>query len=328
MAHNWTKFWTKPVLHLIVEEPTPLIQRSVIVSSFRSGSMSTFAFCELVQERETKRRDARPPRETLVIRRPFTGRGVSSHTHNEAKAQSAGVLNSSRKLPSAFPRLAVLPSRNSRSILSISCASGFARRQTVPQSRHRRRRPQAGSPASSHLGHARAVHPVLCSSCLRIRIMLTVAQPRVPMTACRVGPSQGRPKTGSIDFSDSPQPTQSHQRLTQSANRNTAENNNAEQPQQTTAKANAMKEKTKPLDASDLLIDSTTVFEISLPYVIAQIRQAAEREADRPRGPPSFDGGFAHSCPYRVRIITEAPCPVLAVAFESRPHATLAAACL
>jgi hypothetical protein len=31
--------------------------------------------------------------------------------------------------------------------------------------------------------------------------MFTVAKPRVPVTACRVGPSQGRPKTGSIDFS-------------------------------------------------------------------------------------------------------------------------------
>jgi nucleotide-binding universal stress UspA family protein len=28
------------------------------------------------------------------------------------------------------------------------------------------------------------------------------------------------------------------------------------------------------------------------------------------------------------RIITEAPCPVLTVAFASQPHATLAAACL
>jgi hypothetical protein len=55
-------------------------------------------------------------------------------------------------------------------------------------SRHRRRRPQPGSTVSSHLGHARAVHPVLCSSCLRIQIMLTVAQPRIPMTACRLGP--------------------------------------------------------------------------------------------------------------------------------------------
>jgi transposase len=32
-------------------------------------------------------------------------------------------------------------------------------------------------------------------------MMFTVAQPRVPMTACRLGPSQGRPQTGSIDFS-------------------------------------------------------------------------------------------------------------------------------
>ena len=86
-------------------------------------------------------------------------------------------------------------------LTTVGPASGLARRQTVPQSCHRRRRPQAGSAASSHLGHARAIHPVLCNSCLRIQIMLTVAQPRVPMTACRVGPSQGRPKTGSIDFS-------------------------------------------------------------------------------------------------------------------------------
>jgi Integrase core domain/HTH-like domain len=90
---------------------------------------------------------------------------------------------------------------NRLDLTSVGPASGFARRQTVPQSCHHRRRPQVGSTASSHLGHARAIHPVLCSSCLRIQIMLTVAQPRVPMTACRVGPSQGRPKTGSIDFS-------------------------------------------------------------------------------------------------------------------------------
>jgi len=45
------------------------------------------------------------------------------------------------------------------------------------------------------------------------------------MTACRVGPSQGRPKTGSIDFSFCPQPAQSLERLTQSANRNAVENN-------------------------------------------------------------------------------------------------------
>ena len=31
--------------------------------------------------------------------------------------------------------------------------------------------------------------------------MFSVAKPRVPMTACRFRPSQGRPKTGSIDFS-------------------------------------------------------------------------------------------------------------------------------
>jgi hypothetical protein len=51
------------------------------------------------------------------------------------------------------------------------------------------------------LDHTRAVHPVLCSSCLRIQTMFPVAKPRVPVTACRVGPSQGRPKTDSIDFS-------------------------------------------------------------------------------------------------------------------------------
>lgn len=32
-------------------------------------------------------------------------------------------------------------------------------------------------------------------------MMLSVAKPRVPMTACRFGPSQGWPKTGSIDVS-------------------------------------------------------------------------------------------------------------------------------
>jgi hypothetical protein len=31
--------------------------------------------------------------------------------------------------------------------------------------------------------------------------MFIVAKPRVPMTACLVGPSKDRPKTGSIDFS-------------------------------------------------------------------------------------------------------------------------------
>jgi transposase len=80
-------------------------------------------------------------------------------------------------------------------------APGLARRQAVPKPGHRRRRSQAGSSASSHLGHARAVHPVPRSSCLRIQIMFIVAKPRVPVTACRVGPSQGRPKTGSTDFS-------------------------------------------------------------------------------------------------------------------------------
>ena len=48
---------------------------------------------------------------------------------------------------------------------------------------------EAGSAASSHLGHARAVHPVLSSSCLRIRIMFPIAKPRIPVTACRLGPS-------------------------------------------------------------------------------------------------------------------------------------------
>jgi len=48
----------------------------------------------------------------------------------------------------------------------------------------------------------RAVHPVLRSSGLRIQIMFIVAKPRVPMTACRVGPSQGRPeKLAASDFS-------------------------------------------------------------------------------------------------------------------------------
>ena len=36
----------------------------------------------------------------------------------------------------------------------------------------------------------------------RCMAMFPVAKPRIPMTACRFGPSQGRPKTGSIDFSD------------------------------------------------------------------------------------------------------------------------------
>jgi len=74
-------------------------------------------------------------------------------------------------------------------LTTVGPASGLAWRQAVPQSCHRRRRPQAGSAASSHLGHARAVHPVLCSSCLRIRIMFPVAKPRIPVTACRLGPS-------------------------------------------------------------------------------------------------------------------------------------------
>ena len=52
---------------------------------------------------------------------------------------------------------------------------------TVPSSPS----PQARSLASSHLGHARAIPPVLCSSCLRIQTMFTVAKPRVPMTALR-----------------------------------------------------------------------------------------------------------------------------------------------
>ena len=80
-------------------------------------------------------------------------------------------------------------------------ASGLARRQAVPQSCHRCRRSQACSSALSNLDHARAIHPVLRSSYLRIQIRLPVAKPRVPVTACRLGPSQGRPKTGSIDFS-------------------------------------------------------------------------------------------------------------------------------
>jgi hypothetical protein len=84
---------------------------------------------------------------------------------------------------------------------TVGPASSLAGRQAVPQSGHRRRRSQARRPASSHLGHTRAIPTVLCSSCLRIRIMFPVARPRVPMTACRIGPSQGRPKTGSIDFS-------------------------------------------------------------------------------------------------------------------------------
>src|SRR5260370_1621875 len=74
-------------------------------------------------------------------------------------------------------------------LTTVAPASGLARRQAAPQSCHRRRRPQAGSAASSHLGHARAVHPVLCSSCLRIEIMFPVAKPRIPATACRLGPS-------------------------------------------------------------------------------------------------------------------------------------------
>jgi hypothetical protein len=32
--------------------------------------------------------------------------------------------------------------------------------------------------------------------------MFPVAKPRIPVTACRLGPWYGRPKTGSIDFSD------------------------------------------------------------------------------------------------------------------------------
>ncbi len=86
-------------------------------------------------------------------------------------------------------------------VTTVGSASGLAWRQAVPQSCHRRRCSQASSTASSHLGHARAIHPVLRCSCLRIEVMFTVAKPRVPVTACRVGPSQGRPKTGSIDFS-------------------------------------------------------------------------------------------------------------------------------
>jgi len=36
------------------------------------------------------------------------------------------------------------------------------------------------------LGHARAVHPVLRRNRLRIQVKITIAKPRVSMTACRV----------------------------------------------------------------------------------------------------------------------------------------------
>ena len=51
--------------------------------------------------------------------------------------------------------------------------------------------------------------------------MFTVAKPRVPVTACRVGPSQGR--NGASTSPSDPNPSQSHERLTQSANRNKVE---------------------------------------------------------------------------------------------------------
>ena len=59
----------------------------------------------------------------------------------------------------------------------VGATSCIARRQAVTESSHRRRRSQARCPAPSHLGHPGALHPVLCSSCLRIRIMFTVANP-------------------------------------------------------------------------------------------------------------------------------------------------------
>jgi hypothetical protein len=69
--------------------------------------------------------------------------------------------------------------------------------------------------------------------------MLTVAIPRVPTSP--PDPNRHRASNGSI----------------KSANRNTAENNNADQQEQTTAKTkNAIKEKQRPLDASDLLIET------------------------------------------------------------------------
>ncbi len=74
---------------------------------------------------------------------------------------------------------------------------------------------------------ARALHPVLCSSCLRIQIMLTVAQPRVPMTACRVGPSQGRSRKLAASTSADWTPTDTEPRTAHSKCRieTTAENN-------------------------------------------------------------------------------------------------------
>ncbi|WP_433967057.1 hypothetical protein [Tunturiibacter gelidiferens] len=60
--------------------------------------------------------------------------------------------------------------------------------------------------------------------------MLTVAQPRVPMTACRVGLHKAVRKLAASTSPSYTNPTQSHERLTQSANENTVENNNAEQP--------------------------------------------------------------------------------------------------
>src|ERR1035438_9785067 len=120
---------------------------------------------------------SRPATETQPVRRP---RPATRHHQGWQRlpAYSAGRVR--QPCPrTAWKRL---------DVTSVGAASGLARRQAVPQSGHRRRCSQAGSPASSHLGHAGTIHPVLCSSCLRTRTMFIVAKPRVPVTACRVGP--------------------------------------------------------------------------------------------------------------------------------------------